>query len=100
MSIEHERESLYQMLGHLNDRVTDLQGAIESRPAPFLTDEEHSEHHRWIEIAIRRESQSYEFRRAVITKSTSALLWSAIVAAAGFAWTAVQTYAQNHGWKP
>jgi len=95
MSIDQERQSIEAMLGHLSDRVTDLQGAIESRPTPLNEEEK-----RWVRIAIQREAQSIEFRKAVISKTMSALLWSAIVAAAGFAWTVVQTYAQNHGWKP
>ena len=92
MSIEQERHSIEAMIAHLSDRVTDLQGSIESRPTPLNDDEQ-----RWVRIAIQREAQSIEFRKAVISKTMSALLWSAIVAAAGFAWAGISSWLKAHG---
>lgn len=92
MSIDQERQSIERMIGHLSDRVTELQGAIESRPIPLSEEEK-----RWVRIAIQREAQSIEFRKAVISKTLSALLWSAVVAAVGFAWSAVSSWLKAHG---
>ena len=47
------------------------------RPATSsnLTEEEQ----RWVRMAIQREAQSIELRRAIIEKSLGSLVWSAIV---------------------
>ena len=47
-------------------------------PAPAvntLTEEEQQ----WVRMAIQREAQSIELRRAIIEKSLGSLVWSAIV---------------------
>lgn len=45
-----------------------------AEPAAALTEEEQ----RWVRMAIQREAQSIELRRAIIEKSLGSLVWSAI----------------------
>lgn len=47
---------------------------------------------RWVELAIQKEAQSIEFRRAIIEKSLSALLGSSLLAFG--VWVA------SHVWRP
>jgi hypothetical protein len=61
------------------------------RPVPTsnLTEEEQ----RWVRMAIQREAQSIELRRAIIEKSLGSLVWSAIVGLG----LLVLDYLKNHG---
>ena len=43
--------------------------------SPHLSEEEQH----WVRMAIRREAQSVELRQAIIEKTLSSLLWSALV---------------------
>lgn len=63
------------------------------RPAASsnLTEEEQ----RWVRMAIQREAQSIELRRAIIEKSLGSLAWSAI---AGLGYLLLD-YLKNHGVK-
>lgn len=54
-----------------------------------LTEEEQ----RWVRMAIQREAQSIELRRAIIEKSLGSLAWSAIVGLG----LLVLDYLKNHG---
>ncbi|WP_288076712.1 hypothetical protein [Pseudomonas sp.] len=54
-----------------------------------LTEEEQ----RWVRMAIQREAQSIELRRAIIEKSLGSLVWSAIVGLG----LLVLDYLKNHG---
>ena len=96
LSLEQERQDILTVIGHMSDRITDLQGAIESAPMPLLSEEEHQ----WVKMAIKKEAQSIEFRQAVISKTTAGLVWMAVAAAVGFAWTLIQQWATAHGYKP
>ncbi len=70
----------------------DIQTAIkENLPPPPLTEDEH----RWIQLAIKNESQSIEFRRAVIEKSLTSLVWAFIVGIG----LVFKEYFSNHGFK-
>lgn len=64
-----------------------LQRSTESN----LSDEEQ----RWVRMAIQREAQSIELRRAIIEKSLGSLAWSAI---AGLGYLLLD-YLKNHGVK-
>lgn len=64
---------------------------IQSAPKPQLTDEEMQ----WVRLAIEAESRKIKFRDAVIEKSLSGLVWSAIV---GFGYILLD-FAKNHGLK-
>lgn len=46
--------------------------------------EKHEKHHEYIDAAIQREMDRAAIRKAVIEKSLTGLIWSAIVAAAGW----------------
>ena len=96
MGLNQETQAIFDALGHLSDRVTELQGSMESRPAPLLTEEEHQ----WVQMAIKREAQTYEFRRAVISKTLAGLLWTVIAASGTLLWTMASDYFTKHGWKP
>lgn len=60
-------------------------------PAPQLSDEELQ----WVKLAIQAESRKIMFRDAVIEKTMSGLVWSAIV---GIGYLIVD-FAKNHGFK-
>lgn len=51
------------------------------------------EEQRWVRMAIQREAQSIELRRAIIEKSLGSLVWSAI---AGLGYLLLD-YLKNHG---
>lgn len=50
----------------------------------------------WVKLAIKREAQSIQLRQALIEKSLTGLLWSAIVGLG----LVLSEYFKNHGWKP
>lgn len=57
-----------------------------------LTDEEQ----RWVRMAIQREAQSIELRKAIIEKSITGLVWLAILGIG----SAFMQWATAHGFKP
>jgi len=71
--------------------IDDVAGAIRAQ-APVLSDDEL----RWVRMAIEAEAQSAQFRKAVIEKSITSLVWSGIVAVG---WM-VLSWATAHGYKP
>jgi hypothetical protein len=65
--------------------------ATKAKPASLTDDEQ-----RWVRMAIQREAQSIELRKAIIEKTLIALTWS-FVAAAGVMFL---EWAKAHGYKP
>lgn len=57
-----------------------------------LTDDEQ----RWVRMAIKKEAQSIALRQAIIEKSLTGLVWSAIVAVGAM----FVQWATAHGYKP
>ena len=57
-----------------------------------LSDEEQ----RWVKMAIQKEAQSIELRKAIIEKTLGGLAWSGIV---GLGYMLLG-WATNHGYKP
>jgi hypothetical protein len=55
--------------------ISDIITALEAKPAPSLSDEEH----RWVKMAIQKEAQSIELRKAIIEKTLAGLVWMVIV---------------------
>ena len=55
--------------------AAEIAACLRPEPASTLTEEEQ----RWVRMAIQREAQSIELRRAIIEKSLGSLVWSAIV---------------------
>lgn len=60
----------------LEERIEELEGSVERRREPVLSDEERA----WVKLAIKREAQSFELRRAIIEKTLAGLVWAGIVA--------------------
>ena len=86
-----DAERAWHAINNLADRIADLQTAIETAPAPLLTDDEV----RYVKLAIKREAQSIEWRQAVITKTLAGLVWAGIV---GLGYV-ILDYLKAHGWK-
>jgi len=70
--------------------IADVAAAIQIAP-PALTDDEQ----RWVRMAIQREAQSIELRRAIIEKTLSGLVWSMLIAV-GYL---IADFFRNHGFK-
>ena len=71
--------------------INDLTTALNKNSAPTLTDDEQ----RWVRIAIQKEAQTIDFRKAVIQKTMSSLIWSALV---GMGYI-VLSWLNQHGFK-
>ena len=63
-----------------------------SQPTPQLTDEEVQ----YVKLAIQREAQSIELRKAIIEKTITGLIWLALLGLAGI----FLEWAKAHGFKP
>ena len=70
--------------------ISDITNAI--KDASVLTDEEH----RWVKMAIQKEAQSIELRKAIIEKTISGLVWMCLVGIG----TVFLGWATQHGYKP
>ncbi len=70
--------------------IADVAAAIQIAP-PALTDDEQ----RWVRMAIQREAQSIELRKAIIEKTLGGLVWAAL---AGLGFVVVDFF-KNHGFK-
>lgn len=70
--------------------IADVAAAIQAVPVS-LTDGELQ----WVRLAIQREAQSIELRKAIIEKTLGGLVWSAIV---GIGYLIVD-FLKNHGLK-
>lgn len=57
-----------------NEMMLEIAEVVRSA-SPHLSAEEQQ----WVRMAIRREAQSVELRQAIIEKTLSSLLWSALV---------------------
>ena len=76
--------------------VNEIVEAIhETMPSPISNDEA-----QWVRMAIKKEAQSIEFRKAVIEKTTGALIVAAMIFVGGLIWTILKEYGINHGFKP
>ena len=73
--------------------IADIAAAVRSRSADAgLTDDEQ----RWVRMAIQREAQSIELRKAIIEKSITGLVWMCIVGVG----SVFLSWATAHGFKP
>ncbi len=103
MSLDDERRAVYPQLESFGERIERLEAGKEemrntvraaisdSMPAPLLTDGEAQ----WVKLAIQREAQSIQLRRAIIEKTLAGLVWSAVVGG-GYV---ILDYLKAHGWK-
>ena len=109
MNPDDERAAFWTAVYTVDDRVTDLKAALsssgfiwlemiqtavrEAMPRPMMTEQEHA----WVKLAIERQAQSIAFRRQVIEKSLTGLIWAGIVGLG----LIVREYAIAHGmWRP
>lgn len=101
MPLDEERARVWRAIEVNGDRLTELREGLpemiktavqDAMPNALLSTEEH----RWVQLAIKRESQTIEFRRAVIEKTLTSLLWSAVLGAG----IVLKEYLSAHGWKP
>jgi len=73
--------------------IADITTAIKGvASGSSLSDDEQ----RWVRMAIQKEAQSIELRKAIIEKTLGGLAWSAVV---GFGYM-VLSWATSHGYKP
>lgn len=72
--------------------VRDIAEAVRQHSNDSLSDDER----RWVRLAIEKEVQSIAFRRAVINKTISSLIWSAFI---GLGYLLLD-FLKNHGFKP
>ena len=71
--------------------IQDVAIAIRSH-APVLSDDEL----RWVRLAIQREAQSVDLRKAIIEKTLAGLAWALVVGA----FYILKEWASAHGYKP
>ncbi len=72
--------------------IADVTAAINAvEPTSMLSEEEQH----WVRLAIQKEAQSIKLRRAVIEKTLSGLVWSAII---GLGYVFLD-FLKNHGFK-
>jgi len=73
--------------------MADIAAAIRELAAQStLSDDEQ----RWVRMAIKREAQISEFRKAIIEKTLGGLMWAAIVGVGYF----VLDFLKSHGFRP
>lgn len=70
--------------------VQDVAQAIISSTKPLTDDEQ-----RWVRMAIQRQANSAEFRKAIIEKTTGGLVWAALLGMGAI----LLDYIKLHGWK-
>ena len=70
--------------------ISDISNAIKGASA--LTDEEH----RWVKMAIQKEAQSIELRKAIIEKTLTGLVWMVLLGIG----SVFLSWATQHGYKP
>lgn len=59
-----------------------------------------AEEREWVQDAMKIQAQRLAFRKAVIEKTTVALVWAAIVISSTFAWHVFREWLVAHGYKP
>lgn len=72
--------------------VEDIAKALACSAHPQLTEEELQ----WVKLAIKREAQSFELRKAIIEKTMAGLIW-AVICGIGYVFI---DWAKAHGFKP
>ena len=70
--------------------IADIVNAIEG--VTTLTEEEH----RWVKMAIQKEAQAIDLRKAIIEKTLTGLVWMLLVGLG----SAIVSLASQHGYKP
>lgn len=76
-----------------DDLVAAIAAAVRTRSADAGLSEDEQ---RWVRMAIQREAQSIELRKAIIEKSLTGLVWMGIVGVGSI----FLSWATAHGFKP
>lgn len=76
-----------------DDLVAAIVAAVRTRSADAGLSEDEQ---RWVRMAIQREAQSIELRKAIIEKSLTGLVWMCIVGVGSI----FLSWATAHGFKP
>ncbi len=76
-----------------DELVAEIAAAVRSRHSDALLSEEEM---RWVRLAIQKEAQSIELRKAIIEKSLVGLAWMCIVGVG----SVFMSWATAHGFKP
>ena len=76
-----------------DDLVAAIAAAVRTRSADAGLSEDEQ---RWVRMAIQREAQSIELRKAIIEKSLTGLVWMCIVGVGSI----FLSWATAHGFKP
>lgn len=101
---EAEVVRLAETVRFLEDRMDRIQNelpdSIRAAVALALQDRVPSDEEMvWVRLAIKKEAQSIRLREAIIEKTLTSLVWSALVGAALIGWTLIRTYLQTRGIK-
>lgn len=70
--------------------IADVAAAIKTAPVTLSDDEQ-----RWVRMAIQKEAQSIDLRKAIIEKTLAGLVWAVII---GIGYVLIDV-AKNHGFK-
>lgn len=101
MNNNEERDRVWRAIEANGVRIDDLRDSMretitqavkDAMPRALLTDEEH----RYVQTAIKRESQRVAFRQSVIDKTLTGLVISLL----GGLLVMTKEYLVAHGWKP
>lgn len=104
LSSYEDRRQLREFQSGLHHRLTLLEknlpaivgNAMKNHAPPGLNEEELH----WVKLAIKREAQSIDFRKAVIEKTFTGVIWALLGALGTGLWVLIKDYAALHGWKP
>lgn len=76
-----------------DELVAEIASAVRSRATDTMpTDDEM----RWVRLAIKKEAQSIELRKAIIEKTLAGLIWMCIIGIG----SVFMSWATSHGFKP
>jgi len=73
---------------------------VEASRQNILSAQLSADEHRWVQMAIQAEASKLAFRKAVIEKTITGLIWLAIVGAGTALWQVTYEWLVNHGYKP
>ena len=102
---------LWRAVESTEDRLSRLDAAVEERNAALLASiaaivqdaaPKHKltdGHIKWLDLAIQRESQSIEFRAAIIKHTTAAVIVMLIAMTGTAMWVVLREFLSNHGFK-
>jgi hypothetical protein len=83
----------------LQDIVTEA--IVEASKQNIISAQLSDEEHRWVQMAIQAEASKLAFRKAVIEKTITGLIWLGITGFGAAVWTVTYEWLVNHGvYKP